>query len=76
MADEPKGLRFEVYDYNNHVGVEDLPDAWTWRLVGADGIVCVAGQYWDFEAEARSHIAANRGRLKAAGRSKVFTVDA
>jgi hypothetical protein len=65
-SDKPKGLRFEVY--------EEEPRVWAWSLVGKDGAVAVSAEYFSTEKEARSDISENRGRLKAAGTAKVYTV--
>lgn len=73
MTEERKGLRFEVYE--NDSLFPEVQARWEWSLVGAEGCVAVSPCRFYGEEEARKHIAANRGRLKAAARSKVLTVD-
>lgn len=72
---ERKGLRFEV-ETTNPGGVGDfLEPHWFWVLVGADGPVCRSVDTFYTEEEARSNIAASKGRMKAARFAKVLTVD-
>lgn len=71
MTTERKGLRFEVEDEL----VFDGEPSWSWTLIGADGPVCCSVENFWTEEEARSHIAASKGRMKAARFAKVVTVD-
>lgn len=80
MAEQEKGLRFEVYP-ESVVGSchhEDpcVHTEWAWQLVGAEGPVCKSATSWDTEKEARSHLQANKGRMGNAKRCKVITVEA
>lgn len=70
-AKERGGLRFEVYETG-----DQFTKYWRWRLVGKDGSVCVSAEDFANETMARSHIAKNKGRLKASGYAKVVTIDA
>jgi hypothetical protein len=77
VSDAPKGLRFEVFgEYYDAPpkNARNIGFGFRWRLVGADGEVAVSPEHFTTVEEARSHIAANRGRLKAASRSKVYDV--
>ncbi len=67
---EPRkpGLHFKVVQYKMYDRLE-----WAWKLVGAEGTVAVSPINFPSEEACRSHIAANRGRLKASARAKVIT---
>lgn len=80
MAEERKGLRFEVAPINvlgpsNPAGGVAVSQEWEWTLIGADGPVCKSATSYDSEKECRSALAADKGRLKAARFAKVVTVD-
>lgn len=70
---ERKGLRFEVTSVLLWPEPEEFE--WHWTLIGADGPVCRSVYPFETEAEARSNIAASKGRMKAARFAKVVTVD-
>lgn len=76
-TEEPKGARFEVYPVNilRDGWGKTITQEWEWQLVGAEGPVAKSPTTFDSEKETRSHIAANKGRLGNARRTKVITVE-
>lgn len=69
---ERKGLRFEVKE--TLLWPDPYDAEWHWTLIGADGPVCKSADSFPSEEEARSNIAASKGRMKAARFAKVVTV--